>query len=155
MKTKAHALPEMKTKQSPQRLLQGLPVGWELRGDSVEQPVSGSHARCCTTLEMLIPTTRTHEHADAQKEVTNNCAVSKLPAENKYPFARAFPKAQADLHSKSSSLKEHFLIERQLTDQIPNQIPLHRPLKTLQCIVQTSAKSKLPSPAPSSVSKPI
>lgn len=121
MKTKAHALPETKTKQSPQRLLQGLPVGWELRGDSVKQPVSRSHARCCTTLEMLIPTTRTHEHADAQKEVTNNCAVSKLPAENKYPFARAFPKAQADLHSKSSSLKEHFLINRKAADGSDSQ----------------------------------
>lgn len=91
------------------------------------------------------------------KEVANNCAVSKLPAENKCPFARAFLNTQADLHSKSSSLpdnfKERFLIERQLMDQIPNQIPLHRPLNTP--LVHGPNLCQAASPAPSLVSTPI
>lgn len=88
-------------------------------------------------LEMPISTTCTNEHGNAertQKEVANNRAVSKLSTKNKYPFARAFLNAQADLNSKSSSLpdsfKEYFLIESQLTDQISSRIPLHRQLNT-------------------------
>lgn len=88
-------------------------------------------------LETPIPMTCSNKRGDAgrtQKDMANNRAASKLPAKNRYPFARVLLNAQADLHSKSAfspdNFKERFLVESQLTDQISNQIPLHKALNT-------------------------
>lgn len=150
--------PKIETKQSPQRLLHDCPLGWKLKEDSCEaasfrEPCKVPHNVRDADIQIV------HRWTRQCRAYSKGGAISKLPAKNKYPFARAFLNAQADPHSKSSSLldtfKECFLIKASWLIRFLTRSPFIGNWTHLQCTVQTSAKSKLPSPAPSFVSKPI